>query len=56
MDHNVLLIEQVLTGDTQAFEQLVRRYHRRVYVHIRRWTRNEEDVLEIMQDVFLKVY
>ena len=56
MSPDALLIQQTLTGDPQAFEQLVRKYHRSIYALSLRWVRRPEDAQEIVQDVFLKAY
>jgi len=55
MDHNALLIQQVLAGDAQAFEQLVRRYHRRVFAHVRGWTRNQEALVIVSGMIRLSI-
>lgn len=50
------LIDQVRSGDIGAFDQLVRKYERRVFrisLHI---TQNEEDAEDAVQDAFLKAY
>lgn len=56
MHHDTLLIRQILMGDSQALEQLIRKYHRTVYTQVRYWVKNAEDAQEITQDVFLKAY
>ena len=56
MHYDALLIRQILVGDSQALEQLIRKYHRTVYSQVRYWVKNPEDAQEITQDVFLKAY
>ena len=56
MHQDVLLVEQTLLGDPQAFEQLIKKYHKAIYALIRRWVQSPEDAEEITQDVFLKAY
>ena len=56
MNHDALLIQQSIAGDSQSFEHLVRKYHRTVYLLATRWLRNPEDAQETTQDVFLKAY
>ncbi len=48
------LISQVLSGNVAAFEDLVRRYDRRVYRVTLAITQNKEDAEDAMQDAFLK--
>ncbi len=50
------LVDRVLGGDAQAFEELVRRNERRVYRTTLAVTGNQEDAEEAMQESFLKVY
>ncbi len=50
------LLDRVLGGDTQAFEELVRRHERRVYRTTLAVTGNQEDAEEAMQESFLKAY
>ncbi len=49
-------IEQVLSGDLQAFQALIEDYERLVCHIVFRMVTNEEDREEICQDVFVKVY
>ena len=48
------IIAQVLAGDLSGFEELVRRYDRRVYRVTLAITQNKEDAEDAMQDAFLK--
>lgn len=48
------LISQVLAGNVSAFEDLVRRYDRRIYRVTLAITQNKEDAEDAMQDAFLK--
>lgn len=50
------LIAAVLRGDTASFEVLVVRYQPRVFATARRYARREEEVEDIVQEVFLKAY
>ncbi len=50
------LISSVLEGDMEAFRQLIKQHERLVAHMVGRLIRNEEDLEEICQDVFLKVY
>ncbi len=53
-DDDSALISQVLTGNLNAFEELVRKYDRRIYRVTLAITQNKEDAEDAMQDAFLK--
>ncbi len=55
-DEDLPLVERALTGDTGAFEDLVRRHECRVYRTALALTGNAEDAEEALQDTFLNVY
>ncbi len=55
-DDDLPIVDRVLAGDTQAFEELVRRHERRIYRTAFAITGNPEDAEDTMQDTFLKVY
>ena len=48
------LVNEVLAGKLNAFEELVRRHDRRVYRVTLAITQNKEDAEDAMQDAFLK--
>jgi RNA polymerase sigma-70 factor (ECF subfamily) len=50
------LMEQVQRGDMFAYQELIRRYQRRVFRIVSSYVRNPEDAMEVLQDTFLKVY
>ncbi len=50
------LVRRVQAGNTEAFEELVRRYERKVYNVIYRLVGNEQDAKEVLQDTFLRAY
>lgn len=50
------LIAAVLRGDTASFEPLVRKYQPRVFATARRYARREDEVADIVQDVFIKAF
>lgn len=56
MEEERQLIEQVLTGDRNAFETMIQRYKRLVGHLVFRIIPNNEDREEVAQDVFLKVF
>ena len=49
-------MSEVQRGDMSAYQELIRRYQRKVYRVISGYHRDADDVLEILQDTFLKVY
>src|SRR5215469_5466793 len=51
-----VLVEQALAGDQWAFEILVRRYHHLLVSYVRGLLRNSEQVFDVLQHVFLKLY
>ncbi len=55
-DDDLPLIDRTLAGDTDAFEDLVRRHECRVFRTTVALTGNAEDAEEAMQDTFLNVY
>jgi RNA polymerase sigma-70 factor (ECF subfamily) len=53
-DQDAAAISQVLAGNPGAFEELVRKYDRRIYRVTLAITQNKEDAEDAMQDAFLK--
>jgi RNA polymerase sigma-70 factor (ECF subfamily) len=50
------LVKQAQAGDTKAFEMLVTRYQQKVANIISRYVRDRDEVLDVAQEVFIKVY
>ena len=50
------LVQKCQLGDMSAFQELVSRYHQKVYVVILGLLRNREDALEVSQETFLRAY
>jgi RNA polymerase sigma-70 factor (ECF subfamily) len=50
------LVERARTGDRDAFEELVRRHHQRVYRTLLAVTGNKEDAEDLAQTTFLKAF
>ncbi len=48
-----LMMRRVQRGDMEAFEEIIRRYRRKVYRVIRSHTRDSEDAMEVLQVTFL---
>lgn len=55
-DPDAALIERTVRGDEQAFEQLVAKYERAVFNTIYRYIGTYDDVEDVAQDVFLRVW
>ncbi len=51
-----ILVEQARAGDERAFEQLVRKHQRRILSLIGHTIRRSNDVEDLAQQVFMKVY
>jgi len=49
-------IARALSGEAEAFEALVVRYQGRVFATARRYARREDEVQDIVQEVFLKLH
>ena len=50
------LIQSTLTGDDEAFAELVRRHKSRVFGIAGRFARNDHELDDICQDVFIRAY
>lgn len=50
------LLEKIAGGDIEAFNQFYEKTHNRVYFLAKKYLRDEQDVLETVQDVFVAVY
>ena len=50
------LVQKCQSGEMSAFQELVSRYHQKVYLVILGLLRNREDALEVAQETFLRAY
>lgn len=50
------LVRSVLAGATGDFEELIRRHQSRVFATARRYARRENEVADIVQEVFMKAF
>jgi RNA polymerase sigma-70 factor (ECF subfamily) len=55
-DEDLVLVQACKNGDTAAFEELVKRYDRKLLRIALNVTRNQEDAEEAVQEAFLKAY
>lgn len=51
-----LLLERIQNGDKKAFSELVSEYEKPIYRICYRFLGNEEDSLDAVQEVFIKIY
>ena len=51
-----VLVGQAQAGDQRAFEFLVRRYHRPLASYIRGFLKDDEQVSDVLQQVYLQLY
>jgi RNA polymerase sigma-70 factor, ECF subfamily len=51
-----LLIKAILSGDDDSFAELVRRHKRKVFNTVARFVRHSDELDDICQEVFIKVY
>jgi RNA polymerase sigma-70 factor (ECF subfamily) len=55
-DEDLRLVRGILAGEGAAFEELFHRHRERVYRVAFRYTRNRDDALDLLQEVFVKAY
>lgn len=55
-EQDALLVQRVLSGEDGCFDQLVHRYHKRLYHIAYGILGNQEDAEEVVQDAFVKAY
>ena len=48
------VVRRILKGESELFEELVRRYQQRVYATLYHMTANHEDATDLTQDAFVK--
>ncbi len=56
MDDNRALVETILNGDQRAFRVFIEKYQRLVGHVVFRMVKNREDVEDICQEIFMKIY
>lgn len=56
LDAETQLVEQCLSGQQAAWDELVRTYTRRVYAVCYRFTNKESEAQDLTQEVFLRVF
>jgi RNA polymerase sigma-70 factor, ECF subfamily len=53
---DVELVQKCQSGEMSAFQELVSRYHQKVYMVILGLLRNRDDAMEVAQETFLRAY
>lgn len=56
IENDELLMERCRNGDKKAFEELFRRYGRKIYALAYRITTNRQEAEDILQNTFLRAY
>ena len=51
-----LLVRRCIAGDSSAWEEIVQRYHRRIYNICYRFAGTSDDAQDLTQEVFIKMY
>ncbi|MBI3645781.1 MAG: sigma-70 family RNA polymerase sigma factor, partial [Acidobacteriales bacterium] len=51
-----LLVRRCVAGDASAWEEIVQRYHRRIYNICYRFAGTSDDAQDLTQEVFIKMY
>jgi RNA polymerase sigma-70 factor (ECF subfamily) len=55
-DVDDVIIQQVLAGNTDAFDQLIEKYYNELFVFIHNQVNNVETTRDILQEVFMRLY
>jgi len=55
-ESDILVVEKVLAGDTDAFSALVHKYQNRVYSAVLNYVYAPDEALDITQETFVKAY
>ena len=50
------LIESILSGKTQLYEEIIKRYQNKVYSTVYSYTRDYEEAKDLTQEIFIKIY
>jgi RNA polymerase sigma-70 factor (ECF subfamily) len=53
---DAVLVKEAQQGDRLAYEELVTRYHGKIYGLVYNMTSNREDAEDLVQDIFVKAY
>lgn len=56
MEEDLKWVRQVLSGDKQAYANIINKYKNSLYATILRMTKNPQDAQDLVQEAFIKVY
>lgn len=56
LDQDMLLIDDILNGESQAFNILINKYQHIIYGYLLKMCHSKEDAEDMTQEVFVKVY
>lgn len=56
LDDDQVLIAKILDGKRSSFEELMKKYNKKIFGYIYRMVKDEEVAIELTQDFFLKLY
>jgi RNA polymerase sigma-70 factor (ECF subfamily) len=56
LDEDQTLIKKTLRGDRKAFEELMRKYEKKIFSFVVRMVRNEDTAVDLTQDFFFKIF
>jgi RNA polymerase sigma-70 factor (ECF subfamily) len=56
LDEDQVLIKKTLNGEKKAFEELMRKYEKKIFSFVIRMVRNEETAIDLTQDFFIKIF
>ncbi|PLR92539.1 RNA polymerase sigma factor [Bacillus sp. T33-2] len=56
MEEEQQWIREVLSGNKQAYANIINKYKNKLYATILRMTKNPQDAQDLVQDAFIKVY
>lgn len=56
LDDDQILIKKILKGKKSSFEELMKKYNKKIFGFIYRMVRDEEVAIELTQDFFVKIY
>ncbi|MFH2108136.1 MAG: sigma-70 family RNA polymerase sigma factor [Chrysiogenia bacterium] len=56
LDEDQILIKKTLRGERSAYEELMRKYEKKIFSFVIRMVRNEDVAVDLTQDLFFKIY
>ena len=56
MDDDQVLIKKILDGSRSSFEELMKKYNKKIYNFVIRMVRSDDVAVELTQDFFIKIF